>query len=58
MLINVGQSAFSPLVSDIEHIGRHEWDALVSDNDFFHSHGWITPWARETFLLCTAMRDC
>ncbi|CBJ80642.1 hypothetical protein XBJ2_1480010 [Xenorhabdus bovienii str. Jollieti] len=41
MLINVGQSAFSPLVSDIEYIDRHEWDALVSDNDFFHSHGWL-----------------
>ncbi|MDC9590384.1 peptidogalycan biosysnthesis protein [Xenorhabdus sp. XENO-10] len=41
MLISFGQPSFSPLVSSIEHIDRHEWDALVSDNDFFHSHGWL-----------------
>ncbi|MBC8953651.1 peptidogalycan biosysnthesis protein [Xenorhabdus sp. PB62.4] len=28
-------------VSSIEHIDRHEWDALVTDSDFFHSHGWL-----------------
>lgn len=34
-------AAASHLISGIEHIDQHEWDALVTDNDFFHSHGWL-----------------
>ncbi|WP_340616210.1 hypothetical protein [Xenorhabdus entomophaga] len=37
MLSYLGQYS----VSSIEHIDRHEWDALVTDNDFFYSYGWL-----------------
>ncbi|EAO3108382.1 hypothetical protein AC369_16630 [Salmonella enterica subsp. diarizonae] len=30
-----------PFVSGIEHIDQHQWDGLVTDHDFFHSHGWL-----------------
>jgi len=34
-------NSISSSVCNIDHIDRHEWDALVTDNDFFHSHGWL-----------------
>ncbi|MEK9498104.1 hypothetical protein V2H77_16860 [Photorhabdus sp. P32] len=41
MLSHFCRSTDLPLFSDIEHIDQHEWDALVTDNDFFHSHSWL-----------------
>lgn len=41
MLSHFGQPDNLPLFSGIDQINQHEWDALVSDNDFFNSHGWL-----------------
>ena len=41
MLTSVSATPSSSLVSGIEHIDQHKWDALVTDNDFFHSHRWL-----------------
>ncbi|MGF6189340.1 peptidogalycan biosysnthesis protein [Serratia sp. 2723] len=35
------QPAPAPSFHNIEHIDRHEWDALVTDHDFFNSYDWL-----------------
>jgi len=41
MLIHSHEPANPTLFPNIGHVDRHEWDALVSDQDFFNSHGWL-----------------
>ncbi|EQB0377755.1 peptidogalycan biosysnthesis protein [Serratia marcescens] len=41
MLSHFGLPVNGPLFHNIEHIDRHEWDALVTDHDFFHSYDWL-----------------
>ena len=41
MLIHFSQPVDPHLCSNIEHIDQHEWDALVTSQNFFNSHGWL-----------------
>lgn len=41
MLRHFSQFAPPPTFNTVKNIDQHEWDALVTDNDFFNSHGWL-----------------
>lgn len=41
MLSHFSQPVDPHLCSNIEHIDQHEWDALVTSQNFFNSHGWL-----------------
>jgi hypothetical protein len=41
MLSQFGQPINGLLFHNINHVDRHEWDALVTDHDFFHSYDWL-----------------
>ncbi|AKP34943.1 peptidogalycan biosysnthesis protein [Yersinia aleksiciae] len=56
MLNNCGYPAGPTLSPSIEHVDLHQWDSLVTDHDFFNSHGWLAALdyalgEREVFTL-------
>lgn len=41
MLNYSGYPASPTLSPNIDHIDRNQWDSLVTDHDFYNSHGWL-----------------